>query len=831
LTRRRWALLGVYALVLAASTVVRRVRRTEELPPAGIRAIKVGAVAHDRVTARPIRLAFLDSAPPGVISPPVLVLLHGSPGDHHEVGRLAAALAGEYRVLCPDLPGFGGSTHGVPDYSIRAHAHYVLQLLDSLRIPRAHVLGFSMGGGVALELADLGPGRVASITMLSAIGAQEFELLGDYHLNHLVHGLQLAGLWLLYNAVPHFGAFDGGDLSLEYARNFYDTDQRPLRGILERYQAPMLIVQGKEDPLVPAAIAAEHHRLVPQSELVMLEGNHFMAFQRAPELAKPIGAFLARVEAGKAVTRATASPERIAAAEEPFDPAAAPPANGIAFVVLLLMLAVAVALAPDLTAITAGLLVARGTVGFAPAALACMAGLLAQALRRLVVRGFGGRPRSASIPAPLRWHVSRVALAKTPHWIVLLAAIAWVPLLAGLAVGYARMLLSLMGRVRLWPFPGLFAAGLALRLAVELLLPLLSWRGRRLALSRWRRLTRWEFWPPWAFYPPVVLYVLWLGLRHRSLTLFTAANPGIPGGGFVGESKWQILQALHAPNGAVPATILLPAGEPEAERAARVRSFVTSQSLEWPLVLKPDVGERGDGVAIVGSDEAVRRYLQRARGDVLAQEYLPGREFGIFYYRLPGEPAGRIFAITDKRLPTVMGDGRATLETLILEDDRAVCIVPFLFAKHAARLGEVPATGEVVPLVELGTHCRGAMFFDGTALRTAALEAAVDRISKGFEGFHFGRYDVRAESVEALQAGRFRVIELNGVTSEATSIYDPAHGLLEAYRTLRAQWRLVFEIGGRSRAAGARPARLGELVTLALSHRAAKREHASGPSQ
>ena len=831
MTRPRWALIGAYALLLAASTAVRRVRRTEEVPPPGIPSITVGAVAHDRVTARPIRLAFLDSAPSGLINPPVLVLLHGSPGDHHEVGRLAAAMAGQYRVLCPDLPGFGGSTHAVPDYSIRAHAHYVLQLLDSLRIPRAHVLGFSMGGGVALELADLGPGRVASITMLSAIGAQEFELFGDYHLNHLVHGLQLAGLWLVYNAVPHFGALDGGDLSLEYARNFYDTDQRPLRGILERYVAPMLIVQGKEDPLVPAAIAAEHHRLVPQSELVMLEGNHFMAFRRAPELARPIGAFLTRVEAGKADTRATASPERIASAEEPFDPAAAPPANGIGFVVLLLMLAVAVAFAPDLTAITAGLLVARGTVGFVPAALACMAGLLAQALRRLVGRAFGGRTRSASLPSPLRWHVFRATLARAPGWIMLLFSIAWAPLLTGLAVAYARGPLSLIGGFRRWPFPALFAAGLALRLAVELLLPLLSWRGRRLALSRWRRLTRWEFWPAWAFYPPVVLYVLWLGVRHRSLTLFTAANPGIPGGGFVGESKWQILQALHAPNGVLPATVLLPAADPAAERAARVESFVTSQGLEWPLVLKPDVGERGDGVAIVGSDEALRHYLERARGDVLAQEYVPGREFGIFYYRLPGERSGRIFAITDKRLPTVTGDGRATLETLILEDDRAVCIVPFLFAKHAARLGEVPARGEVVSLVQLGTHCRGAAFFDGMALRTTALEAAVDRISKGFEGFRFGRYDVRAESVEALQAGRFRVIELNGVTSEATSIYDPGTGLLGAYRTLRDQWRLVFEIGARSKAAGVRPAGLGELIALVRSHRAAKRDHASGASQ
>ena len=99
--------------------------------------------------------------------------------------------------------------------------------------------------------------------MLSAIGAQEYELLGDYHLNHVIHGLQLAGLWLLREGMPHFGWLDDAVLSVAYARNFYDTDQRPLRGILERYAGPMLILQGEHDPLVNPAVAREHARIVP----------------------------------------------------------------------------------------------------------------------------------------------------------------------------------------------------------------------------------------------------------------------------------------------------------------------------------------------------------------------------------------------------------------------------------------------------------------------------------------------------------------------------------------------------------------------------------------
>src|SRR6266705_3140645 len=115
--------------------------------------------------------------------------------------------------------------------------------------------------------------------MLSAIGVQEMELLGDYHLNHAVHGVQLAGLWLMKAALPRFGALNRSDLGLPYARNFYDSDQRPLRTILQSYNGPMLILHGSHDPLVPVEAAIETRRLVPQSELRILPSNHFMVFE------------------------------------------------------------------------------------------------------------------------------------------------------------------------------------------------------------------------------------------------------------------------------------------------------------------------------------------------------------------------------------------------------------------------------------------------------------------------------------------------------------------------------------------------------------------------
>src|SRR5438876_7783217 len=129
------------------------------------------------------------------------------------------------------------------------------------------------------------------------------------------------------------------------------------------------------------------------------------------------------------------------------------------------------------------------------------------------------------------------------------------------------------------------------------------------------------------------------------------------------------------------------------------------------------------------------------------------------------------------------------------------------------RTQQVPAAGESVQLVEIGTHCRGAIFLDGGDTITPALEEVIDRIASSFEGFFFGRFDIRVPSRQDLMAGRnIKIIELNGVTSEATHIYDPKLSLFEAYRVLFRQWRIAFEIGDLNRAQGIPPASVADLL-------------------
>jgi hypothetical protein len=325
---------------------------------------------------------------------------------------------------------------------------------------------------------------------------------------------------------------------------------------------------------------------------------------------------------------------------------------------------------------------------------------------------------------------------------------------------------------------------------------------------------------------PVVAYVAKLAVTHRSATVFTAANPAILAGGFIGESKIDILEGLGESHSCVARSEFIGRTLSVKDRIAAAMAFLERERLSLPIVIKPNEGQRGSGVVVVRTRAELIRCLARSRVDTILQEYVPGLEFGVFYYRHPLEARGHILSITEKQLPVVVGDGRRTLEQLILYGDRTRGMARFHLERHAARLREVPSDGERVPLGDCGSHCRGATFLDGRAMLTSALEDAFDRIAQAYEGFYFGRFDVRVASVDEMQKGRgFKIIELNGVTSEATHIYDPGVGLFDAYRVLFEQWRLAFAIGAANAARGATVSSLRELVRLIAQYRQDSRGH------
>jgi len=460
----------------------------------------------------------------------------------------------------------------------------------------------------------------------------------------------------------------------------------------------------------------------------------------------------------------------------------------------------------DLLLYFSGRLIGRPILRWKPVRRLLTDAKLDRASEWLVERGAGVVILSRFTPGLRLPTYVAAGLLRTRFWTFslyfLLAAVLWTPALVGAAVLLGRSLQHVA-----------FAGPAVLLVASPFRKLQRGWQTRRRALGWLRRRTRWEFWPAWITYIPVVPYILFLGFKHRSLTLFTVANPGIPSGGFVGESKSAILSNLSR-----AADFTLVGSTLRAEtRVQLVKDFLTQRGLPYPVVLKPDVGERGTGVSIARCDQDVVSYFRTTTGDTIVQRFIGGLEFGIFYYRYPEDSAGRIFSITEKRFPAVIGNGSSTITDFVLRDERAVCLADLYLRRLKRPVDEVPTIGETVPLAELGSHCRGAIFLNGAHLETEALASAVHAIARSHPGFFFGRFDIRSSSIADLQAGRFDVLELNGVSAEATHIYDPSVSVLDAYRVLFHQWRVAFEIGAANRAAGVQPMRFRDFVRL-LGH-------------
>ncbi|TGL64301.1 carboxylate--amine ligase [Leptospira sarikeiensis] len=313
-----------------------------------------------------------------------------------------------------------------------------------------------------------------------------------------------------------------------------------------------------------------------------------------------------------------------------------------------------------------------------------------------------------------------------------------------------------------------------------------------------------EFWPTWKLYLPLIPYIVFESFRSIRLGSLSslgfgsisAANPAIPLGGLVGESKAQILNNIKSES--VLKFFFIPK---DSKNPETILEKMNSLGLEFPIILKPDSGQRGQGVRKIKNSFELENYLKESNVDLLVQEYHPGPfEVGIFYYRFPNEEKGRIFSITRKVFPRVTGDGISALKTLIEDHPRFKLQKEKFRARFSGIWEEVLPKGKTISLSEAGNHCQGTLFLDGSEWITPELEESIDKISFTFPGFYFGRYDIRFSSLQNFLQGKdLHIVELNGVTSESTNLYDPRFSLKERYSILFSQWKILFKISRQSK--------------------------------
>lgn len=783
----------VYALLVIASNIVDHVLDTDRLfwgnlymEHNGARQVEIPTQGLP-IRVDPLTYSAIVHGGEDDSKAPVL-LIHGSPGGAIGFAPLAPVLAQDARaVISYDLPGFASQSEPLTrgrvfdDYSSATYAEISWRLLDELGYTgRVHIVGWSNGGAVGLRMIEDDPGRVASLTLLAAVGAQENEGTGSYAFEHfkykagyvlLVHGSRL---------IPHFGALGPASERNGFLRFFDDTDQRDLGAFMESIDTPTMVMHGRHDFLIPDRAAEDHHARMPTSRLVMLDAMHFIPMLHADTAASYLTPFFERHDT-----------PGIAPETGVIDEAPVPTRTGFHawihgsyawFTTLPLWIQIA-----------ACVLVVR--FGRTPGALLVLVGVGWMRLDFAValIALFTGRT----------WYAIRAARGAERPWTTL----GWVRRVASSVPLFVLGVLAASPTETLTRAWGAFGFVLSIALAsvlISVVMRSVTRTGRALIRADARCLVYYEYWPTWAIYLPMLVRTPVWALKHGGYRVVTACNPGYADDGGVIDERKSVLQSRFAP-GTVLHLVECPI-DPDAACA-----LVNDDELlgGYPLIAKPDSGQHGVGVRLVRSDDQLRAYLRAHDAPAVLQRYHPGpREYGVLWARDPESirdphafPRGEILGITIKELPVVTGDGRRSIRELILAHSRHRVMHRAFFRAMRDSLNEVPSDGEEVTLGAAANHAQGAIFRDGSYLITPELSGAIDEIALGFSdehgrGFDIGRFDIRAASDDALARGEhLGVIELNGVASEPTQLYDPDRSYAWAARQIVEYWRRAADLG------------------------------------
>lgn len=317
------------------------------------------------------------------------------------------------------------------------------------------------------------------------------------------------------------------------------------------------------------------------------------------------------------------------------------------------------------------------------------------------------------------------------------------------------------------------------------------------------RLFHWEYWPAAIANIPVIFMWLYFAIKARHLVFFSTVNPNIPTGGLFGESKMAIFRQM--PVSLYPNTLFIP---PQTHAATVLQQLEEAQ-LAFPVIAKPDVGERGLWVEKIKTPFELKEYQQTKAVNIpfLIQEYISYPiELSVLYYRFPDEQKGHISSVCQKEFLHIIGDGESTIAQLIDANPRAKLKLSRLQIEYADRWKEVLAKGTKLELVAIGNHARGTKFLNANDLIDEQLVNVFDEIGVHLPNIHLARFDLRCQSIENLKEGKsFKILELNGVGGEPAHIYDPSYSPIQAYKDLFQHWTIIYQISQMQKAKGVPP--------------------------
>ncbi len=305
-----------------------------------------------------------------------------------------------------------------------------------------------------------------------------------------------------------------------------------------------------------------------------------------------------------------------------------------------------------------------------------------------------------------------------------------------------------------------------------------------------QRLVNWELWNFYVLYAPISPVWFWYCLRSGSMWFFSSSNPTITFGGFEGEGKKEMYDQL--PPHLVPRTIYIKHDWPYEE----VREKINAAGFSYPFIVKPDVGMKGILFRKIDNEDQLIKYHDRIPVEYIVQDLIElPVEVSVFYYRYPNQQQGVVSGFIHKELLQVVGDGSSSLKELIAEHPRAKYRMEEMEHRHGHRFSRVIPRDEIFYLSYAGNHNRGAHFTNLHKEIDDNMRQVFDKLSHYTDKFYYGRYDIKAQSIEDLKAGRnFQVIEFNGCGAEPNHIYDCGMSIWQAYGVILEHWKALYRI-------------------------------------
>ena len=303
------------------------------------------------------------------------------------------------------------------------------------------------------------------------------------------------------------------------------------------------------------------------------------------------------------------------------------------------------------------------------------------------------------------------------------------------------------------------------------------------------------------------MYGCWLALKSKDPAFFTTANPLIPTGGLFGASKYDLLK--HLPAKWVPETYY----SKDLSKEQNILTSLQQNSIIFPVVLKPDLAERGVGVQIVDSANELNRIAHTITYPVVIQNFIHSTlEFGVFFIKHPDAEKGKIVSIVQKEFLTVKGDGKSTILELMSANDRSYLTLEKWIKNKNPLLPKVPAFNENLIIEPIGNHNRGTKFINANHLINQQMADIFTDICKHLPEFYYGRIDLKCKDISDLYSGNnISVMEVNGINSEPAHIYDPGISYLTGLKTVLNHWDEIYKIAKINRQRGFTTNSVGEV--------------------